>query len=290
MFRRDVIKAAAAVALCLATLTLTPASAKTPTALDSTTKFKNLVVSQKQAVLLLQINTPPRNTVSITTLREINRGLDIAERNENVGAVVITGTDQVFSAGAGGEGAQEKKPATKSHAEIARDVYARIERFPKPVIAAISGISAGGGNELAMACDIRIASKNAKFRQHELQAGLIPGFGGMQRLQRHIGRGRAMEMMLSGRLVDAHEALTIGLVSSVVAAQTVIAEAIKLGQQLTDNIDQHALAVFKERMAISYNEPYSVALQNDQLAFDRIANSEEAKEAIARFIEKQKAR
>lgn len=251
-------------------------------------QFKNIEVSRDKDVLLLRINTPPRNVVSRATLGEINRGLDIATSDETIGAIVITGSDTVFSAGAGGESLQKTAAGQPTHSFIAHELYKRIEGFPKPVIAAIAGVSAGGGNELAMSCDIRIATKSSKFRQHEIQAGLIPGFGGMQRLQRHVGLSRAMEIMLTGRFVGAEEALSIGLVTSVVPDSEVVAEAISLGQTLSDNLDKNALAVFKRRMAASYDESFTVALVSDQLAFDRLATSEEAKAAIARFIQKQK--
>lgn len=260
---------------------------KKPTAnIDS--NFKNIEVSRDEAVLLLRINTPPRNVVSKATLGEINAGLDIAATDETIGAIVITGSDTVFSSGAGGESLQKTPAGQPTHAFIAHEVYNRIEGFPKTVIAAIAGVSAGGGNELAMSCDIRIAGESATFRQHELQAGLIPGFGGMQRLKRHVGLGRAMEMMLTGRFVGAKEALSSGLVTSVVPDSAVVAEAITLGQQFTDNLDRNALAVFKRRMAASYDESFHIALAGDQVAFDELATSEETKEAIARFIEKQK--
>jgi len=264
------------------------ASADIPSPEVSGHKFNNIEVSRHQAVLLIRINVPPRNIVSKATLKEISTALEIATSDKAVGAVVITGADTVFSAGAGGESLQKTTGNEPTHSFVAREVYRQIEGYPIPVIAAIAGVSAGGGNELALSCDIRIAGKSARFRQHELQAGLIPGFGGMQRLQRHVGLGRAMEIMLSGRFVDAQEAFSIGLVSSVVDDSKVVSEAIKLGQQLTENLDRPALAKFKKRMSLSYDETFGTALRNDQLAFDQLATSEGAKEAIARFIKKQK--
>ncbi|AZG73482.1 enoyl-CoA hydratase/isomerase family protein [Shewanella livingstonensis] len=250
--------------------------------------LKNIEVSIEQSVLILRINTPPRNAVSIQTLSEINTGLDIAEQQQSIGSIIITGTDQVFSAGAGGESLQKGLKNQLSHAYIARKLFQRIEAFPKPIIAIIKGVSAGGGNELAMACDIRIAGESATFRQHELQAGLIPGFGGMQRLQRIVGSGRAMEIMLTGRIVSADEALSIGLVSAIFPDTNVVAQGVALAQHLNDNLDKHALAVFKKRMSESYDETYRTALHHDQQAFDEIAASDEAHAAIIKFIEKQK--
>lgn len=254
----------------------------------ATKTFSNISVSRENNVLLLQINTPPRNEVSKKTLTEIDNGLDIAATDETVGAVVITGSGTVFSGGAGGDGLKEIPPGSSSHAFIAHKIYNRIEGFPKPVIAAINGVSANGGNELAMSCDIRIAGESATFRQSELQVGLIPGFGGMQRLPRLIGTGRAMEMMLTGRIVNADEALAYGLVSSIVADNDLIGEAIALGQRLSQTLVKHSFAEFKKRLVSSYDEPFSVALQNDQLTFDRLIASEETRTAIAKFVEKMK--
>jgi enoyl-CoA hydratase/carnithine racemase len=278
----------ATVAISAAMLASPASSTQEKPTVSIDSQFNTIEVSRDKAVLLLRINTPPRNVVSKATLGEIKAGLDIAEGDETIGAVVITGSDKVFSSGAGGESLQKTPAGQPTQAFIAHEVYRRIEGFPKPVIAAIAGISAGGGNELAMSCDIRIAGKSAKFRQHELQAGLIPGFGGMQRLQHHVGRSRAMEIMLTGRFVGAEEALSIGLVTSVVPDDEVVVEAITLGQNLTDNLDRNALAVFKRRMAASYDESFRVALSSDQIAFDQLATSEETKAAIARFIQKQK--
>ena len=246
-------------------------------------------VSQQGEVLIIKINNSTRNAVSTTVLKEINLALNKAEENENIGAVVITGRDEVFSAGAGGESIKGTPKGEKTHAMIAHETFFRIESFPKPIIAAVRGFSGGGGNELALACDIRIAGENAKFRQHELQAGFIPGFGGMQRLPRLIGQSRAMEMMLTGRAIDAKEALSFGLVSRVVSDDKVIDEAVKLAKQLIENLDKKALAVFKSRMGASYNESFKEALKNDQIAFDKLALSPHIKVAIKRFIEKQKA-
>lgn len=257
--------------------------------LISDLNFKNIEASKDGSVLVLKINVPPKNAVSRAVLSEISAGLDFAQKDDSIGAIVITGSQEVFSAGAGGESLQKVKKEEETHSFLAHKVFNKIEAFPKPVIAAILGISAGGGNELALSCDIRIAGENAKFRQHELQAGLIPGFGGMQRLPRLVGQSRAMQMILTGRFVDAKEALSIGLVSSVFPDAQVLSRAIALAQQLNDNLDKKALAQFKKRMALSYNETYKTALRNDQLVFDKLATSPDIKEAIGKFIKRQKA-
>jgi len=285
MNRRDALKLSTATVLGAASaLKFSHASENA----ISDNAFKNIKLTNHGSVLLLTINQPPRNAVSKSTLNEIDMGLYIAAKDKLVAAIVITGTEQIFSAGAGDDSQQKLEEGELTHAEIARNVLNRIERFPKPVIAAVNGLCSNGGNELAMSCDIRVASENAVFLQQELHVGLIPGFGGMQRLQRLVGHGRAMDIMLTGRKVTADEALNIGLVTSVFSEGNLIDKALELGNKLDEDINKSAFAVFKERMSTSYNEPFEVALRNDQVAFDHLAASDEAKAAIQRFIQKQK--
>lgn len=288
MNRRDVLKVTAATALgAAATLSSNSVLAQSGSE-DTSTKFKNIIVTRDKGILILRINKLPRNEVSQATLNELNIGIDIAAKDKSIGAIVVTGTENVFSAGAGSDALQEQTAGMPTHASLAHQVFNRIESFPKPIIAAINGYSGGGGNELALACDIRIAGKSAKFSQPELQVGLIPGFGGMQRLRRYIGLGKAMDMMITGRVIEADEALSLGLVTSVVADTQVLETAVLMGRKLIEDVNAPALAIFKERMAASYSEPFATALKNDQLAFDRVVVTEEAHEALQRFIAKQK--
>jgi len=272
--------------IILTILCINIANAKTPVQALSIGVFENINLVKKQSILLVTIDNPPRNSVSKKTLSEINNALDFAEKNTDIKAIVITGTNEIFSAGAGSDGAKIKLKGDNSHAFLAREVYNRIERFPKLIIAAISGISSGGGNELALACDIRIASDKAIFAQPELEVGLIPGFGGMQRLPRHVGLGRAMEIMLTGRAIKAEEALSIGLISSIFSDELLTKEAIELAKRLSEKLNANALAQFKLRMAISASEPLARALQNDQLTFDQIFYSKEGQEALNKYIKK----
>lgn len=289
MNRRDALKVTAATAVsAAATLASSSSVLAQPGSEDLSTKFNNIIVTRNKGILILRINKLPRNEVSQATLNELNIGIDIAANDKSIGAIVVTGTENVFSAGAGADAFQEQIAGMPTHASLAHQVFSRIESFPKPVIAAINGYSGGGGNELALACDIRIAGESAKFRQPELQVGLIPGFGGMQRLPRYLGLGKAMDMMITGRVMEAEEALSFGLVTSVVADKQVLDTAVMIGKKLIEDVNAPALAVFKERMATSHSEPFATALKNDQLAFDRIVVTEEAHEALQRFIAKQK--
>lgn len=138
-----------------------------------------------------------------------------------------------------------------------------------------------------MACDIGIAAERAVFRQHEVQAGLIPGFGAMQRLGRIVGHGRAMELMTTGRDMSAAEALTFGYVTSVTFNGKAEAEAVRLGARLAETLNMAAYAVFKERMSASADEPFAAALRNDRIAFDRISQTDEARGAVASFAKRR---
>jgi enoyl-CoA hydratase/carnithine racemase len=239
------------------------------------------------AVLILEIELPPINGVTIGVLKNINKALDIAKNDTTIGAIVITGSNHVFSGGSGENSPGETGPEGQSHAEYAHATFNRMEAHPKPIIAAIRGVAANGGNELALACDIRIAADNARFAQLEVHAGLFPGFGGTQRLPRLIEHGRATEVILTGRMVGAEEAQAMGLVSKVTPLDDTLAVAVALGQQLADTLDPNAVRVYKTRVSLGANEPYLEALKNDQTAFDELAASPEAKVAMERFIRRQ---
>lgn len=262
------------------------ANAKQPETLMLAEHYQNIELSLHESVLLIEINNPPRNAVSKQTLTEIDKVLTLTEHNDKISAIVISGSHGMFSLGAGADNGKNKRHALETHSFTARKVYNNIEQYPKLIIAAISGMASGGGHELALACDIRLASDKAKFVFPELEVGLIPGFGGMQRLKRIIGSGRATEMMITGRTVEAEEALAIGLISSIIPAKRLIPEAVLRAQELSEKVNANALALFKLRMSNSGNESYSLALHNDQLAFDQIFFSKEGQAALNRYIEK----
>lgn len=261
---------------------------KSDTAQSTQTAVQSVLNSeQKDGILILTLNDLPRNATSIAVLQGIGSALDKAEKDDSISAIIITGTGKVFSAGAGGESLQGVTVEGKTHAELAYETFRRMEQFPKIIIGAINGVSAGGGNELALATDIRIAGKSAQFRQHELQAGLIPGFGGTQRLPRLIGRSKAMEMMLTGEFITAQEALNLGLVAKVVDEKALLPTAIKFAQQLNRTLNPKAVAVFKQRMSYAENETYDQALKADYQAFDKLATEPQTPDAIKQFIERQ---
>lgn len=248
--------------------------------------FSQIVVSQRGSVQLITIDSPPINAVSLEVLTEVETVLDTAGRDTGIGAIVITGNDETFSGGADAAGPKEPVVGVESDTILAHRMLNKMGSYAKPIIAAVNGYAGNGGNEFALACDVRIAGENAEFEQPELQAGVFPGYGGVQRLTRLIGYGRAMEMMLSGRRVGAQEALAVGLVTKVVPVADTVDVAVATGQHYADILDPHGLGVFMERMWSSQSEPFAVGLRNDQIAFDELKKTPEAKAAIARMMKR----
>ena len=181
--------------------------------------FENLLVSIDNKVMSITINRPASlNALNIETIRELGEVIEIAKNNSEVAGIVITGAgDKSFVAGADiAEIAELNEVNARKFAENGQAVFEEIENCEKPVIAAVNGFALGGGCELAMACHIRLAVKSAKFGQPEVNLGLIPGYGGTQRLTQLAGKGRALELMMTGDLISAEEAYRMGLVNHVV--------------------------------------------------------------------------
>lgn len=181
--------------------------------------FENLLVSIDNKIMSITINRPTSlNALNVSTIKELGEVIEIAKNNTDVAGVVITGAgDKSFVAGADiSEIAELSEVNGRKFAENGQSVFEEIENCEKPVIAAINGFALGGGCELAMACHIRVAVKAAKFGQPEVNLGLIPGFGGTQRLTQLVGKGRASELMMTGDLIGAEEAHRIGLINHVV--------------------------------------------------------------------------
>jgi enoyl-CoA hydratase len=214
-------------------------------------EYKNVLVSIEQGICLIVINRPKAlNALNSETLLEIRSAVKEAEDKQEVQAVILTGAgDRAFVAGA--DIAQMNGLDTLSGRKMAllgQQVFSEIENLDKPVIAAVNGFALGGGCELAMACDIRIASENAKFGQPEVNLGIIPGFGGTQRLPRLIGKGRAKYYIYTGELMSAHEAFITGLVNKVVPA----GELLNTARQVATTIMSKApVAVQMAKQAIN---------------------------------------
>jgi enoyl-CoA hydratase len=254
--------------------------------------FENIAVESDGAVATITLNRPKvLNALNAQLLAELSLALVELERNKDVRAIVITGSgEKAFAAGAdiGELNALPNAVEGAEKARIGQGVTLQIERLRKPVIMAINGFALGGGCELAMSGDIRIASDNAKFGQPEVNLGLIPGYGGSQRTTRLVGKGMAMYLCLTGELIDAQEALRIGLVQRVVPQ----AELLDTARKIASTIAQKApLAIESCKRAINGGAhlPVADALEIEALEFGTLVNTNDFKEGTSAFLEKRKA-
>src|SRR4029077_13223387 len=197
--------------------------------------YENLLVERHDGVMVVTINRPKvLNALNAQTLTELGQVIDDVERDDTVRVVVLTGVgDRSFIAGADiNELAVQSPVGGREHARRGQAIFDRLEHLGKPVIAAVNGFALGGGCELAMACTMRLAADTAKFGQPEINLGLLPGYAGSQRLPRLVGKGRALELLLTGAMISAEEAWRIGLVNKVVPRADLISEARRLAATL----------------------------------------------------------
>ena len=244
--------------------------------------YENILYSKKDGIATIAVNRPQvRNALNIATLDELRHAFAEAGAAEDVLVVVLTATgDKAFVAGA------DISEIAAEYALRGQSVFDSIETLPKPVIAAVNGYALGGGCELAMACTIRVASENAMFGQPEVKLGLIPGFGGSQRLPRLVGKGRALQMLLTGEMVSAVEALKMGLVNQVVSGEELIGAAEALAKKIMGN---GPLAVRFCMEAV--NRGMNMSLEEGQLLeaklFAQCCATADMKEGTAAFLEKR---
>jgi len=242
----------------------------------------------EDGVALLRLHRPEAlNALNSVLLGELVQALDALEADDAVGCVVLTGSERAFAAGA-----DIKEMAGKSYAEMFKaDVFTaparRIETFRKPIIAAVAGYALGGGCELAMMCDFIIAAETAKFGQPEINLGVMPGIGGTQRLTRFVGKSKAMDMILTARMMDAAEAERSGLVSRVVPADKLIEEAMGAAKKIAA---QSPLAVMmnKELVQTAYETTLTQGVATERRLFHSLFAFEDQKEGMAAFVEKRK--
>jgi len=251
--------------------------------------YSNILVDAQAGVAVITINRPPANALSKATLEELNAAFDALEKDASVRAVVITGAGQyVFIGGADiTEFVGLDEAAARASVQRGHDLFNKIESFSKPVIAAVNGICVGGGNELAMSCDIRIAAESAKFGQPEVNLGIIPGWGGTQRLPRLVGKGRALEMMLTGDLVKADDAQRYGLVNKVVPDNEVLTLARNLARKLSMGAPL-AMRFIKQATNVGLGQGAAAGLNAEEQSFEQIFASADAKEGVAAFLGKRR--
>lgn len=228
------------------------------------------------------------NAISTQLLSELDAALTEAETNSAICVIILTGAGKAFAAGADiGEMASLSPMEGQKFAKRGGELFLRLENLSKPVIAAVNGYALGGGCELSMACDIRLASENAKFGQPETAIGVIPGFGGTQRLPRIVGMSRAMELIFTSTTISAQEAMDIGLVSRVYPAEQLMDEAKKLAMRIAE---QGQLAVRQAklcmRQGIQADITTAVALEAE--AFGLVFSTDDRREGMSAFLEKRR--
>lgn len=253
--------------------------------------YANLLYEKEGPLAIITVNRPEvRNAISRAAMLELERALDEAEADDEVRVVILTGAgEHAFIAGADLREMDERTPLTEIGpvSRQRRGVANKLEGMFKPTIAAVNGYALGGGCELACACTLRVAAETAKFGQPEINLGIIPGLGGTQRLARLIGKGRALEMILTGEAIDAQEAYRIGLVNNVVPREQLMAAAKQLGLKLAAK-PPIALRAAKDAINLGLEMALPQALELENRLFALCAGTEDKAEGVAAFFEKRK--
>lgn len=249
--------------------------------------FETILTETRGKVGLITINRPQAlNALNSTVVAEINTALDTYERDADIGCIVITGSEKAFAAGA-----DIKEMSGLSFPQTYLDdfitAWDRVAGRRKPIIAAVSGFALGGGCELAMMCDFIIAGDNAKFGQPEIKLGVLPGAGGTQRLTRFVGKAKAMEMCLTGRMMDAQEAERAGLVSRVVPAADLLEDAMKTAATIASMSLPVAMMV-KESVNRSYETTMAEGIRFERRVFHAVFATADQKEGMQAFVDKRK--
>lgn len=255
------------------------------------TEQKYWHVTMEDRVAILTVSNPPANALSTPVVMELDETVARLNADDEVGAVVLTGAGMFFIAGADIKEIQgiQDAPTGSALAAKGQRVLDRIEQAPKPYIAAINGMCLGGGNELAMACHMRIASDRAKLGQPEINLGIIPGFAGSQRLSRLVGRGKALELLLTGDMIPAKLAHQIGLVNVVVPS----AEVLKVAKGLARKISRkgaRAVAAILQVVREGLDVPLAEGQAVEAELFGAVCATEDMKEGISAFLEKRQPR
>ena len=253
--------------------------------------YESLLTSNEDGIFTITINRPDKlNALNKNVLDELEKVMEEVYSDESIKAVIITGQGaKAFVAGADiAEFMEVKDEDGAMMAERGQQIFFKIENCPKPVIAAVNGFALGGGCELAMACHFRLASDNAKFAQPEVNLGLIPGYGGTQRLTMLVGKGKAMELMMTGAMIDAAEAKNLGLVNYVSAAEELLEKSKEIIKII---LKKSPVAIAKVIAAVNAQEQYNVdGFEEEIKLFGQVFSSNDKKEGTAAFLEKRKPR
>ncbi|CAG0986849.1 enoyl-CoA hydratase [Anaerolineae bacterium] len=250
--------------------------------------FENILVTMDGAVGLIQLNRPKvLNALNDALTSELADALEELDRNEAVRCIVLHGSERAFSAGADIDQMKLATPIWMMNNAALNRNFDRVRQISKPIVAAVSGYCLGGGCELAMTCDIVIASETAQFGQPEISIGIIPGAGGTQRLTRAFGKSRAMELILTGKFFSAKEAEARGLVSRLVPAELYLEEAKSVARDIASK-PPVAVRLAKEAINKRYEMTLSEGLNHEARLFHMLFSTEDQKEGMAAFIEKRK--
>ena len=251
--------------------------------------YDNILVETRGGVGIVTLNRPEAlNALNSALVADVGQALDVFEADKNIGCIILTGSEKAFAAGAD---ITEKAP--KSNMDVYSEDFITknrecVSQCRKPIIAAVAGFALGGGCEMAMMCDFIIAADNAKFGQPEINLGIIPGAGGTQRLTRFIGKSKAMEMVLTGRMMTAEEAERAGLASRVVPLVELLDEAVAVAEKIC-KLSQPALMIAKECVNRAYETTLTEGVRFERRLFHSTFSMEDKSEGMAAFMEKRTA-
>jgi enoyl-CoA hydratase len=251
--------------------------------------YEHILVETRGSVGLITLNRPKAmNALCADLAREIAEAVDAYESDDNIGALVVTGSEKAFCAGA-----DIKEMSDKDYMDVYKEDFItvnweRLSHCRKPVIAAVAGYALGGGCEFAMMCDFILAADTAKFGQPEILIGTIPGAGGTQRLTRFVGKAKAMEMVITGRMMDAEEAERAGLVSRIIPAADLIEDAVKTAEKIA-NLSRPIVMLAKESVNRAYETTLAEGVRFERRLFHSTFATEDQKEGMAAFAEKRTA-
>jgi enoyl-CoA hydratase/carnithine racemase len=250
--------------------------------------YETLILTREESYVIVTLNRPPANAISEQLVKDVNAALSEVEKDPAVLSVIITGAgDRIFCAGAD-LGSAFSGGSVEEFIKLGNGVLRRIERFPKPVIAAINGHALGGGCEIAMACHLRVMKETARIGQTESNLGIIPGYGGTQRLPRLIGRTKAMEFLIFGTQIPASEALQLGLVNKLSKEGETLADAKALARQIAKRAPV-ATRLIIQAVDDGLNTDIDGGLQAETRAFLEVLKTEDAAEGIQAFFQKREA-
>ncbi len=251
--------------------------------------YKNIVIEKDENIGIIKLDNPKTlNALNVETLNDLDQGIEALGKDPEIFVIIITGNGKAFVAGADiSEMVEMNAEEGRQFADFGSKVFRKIELLEKPVIAAVNGYALGGGCELSMACDLRIASNKAKFGQPEVGLGITPGFAGSQRLPRLVGLGKAKELIFTGDIIDAETAKEIGLVNKVVDLENLMHESLEMAKKIAKN-GQMAVGYSKTAINKGYDLDFESGNEIEKMLFGLCFATKDQKEGMAAFLEKRK--